>query len=92
MNTMEKGSETLSAENYSKAMNAIGQHLLSALNQAVEQLPQPLRSRQLVSQALSAFLTNVIYKQYPGHAEACQHMLDEIAKLVKTQLESMPQQ
>lgn len=83
--------DALTAEEYSKAMNFVGQHLLSALQQSVEQLPKPLRSRQLVAQALSAFLTNTIYKQYPDNQDACQYMLDEITKLVKAQLNSIPQ-
>lgn len=79
----------LNAEDYSRAMNFIGENLLSALTKAVEELPPSFRNRQLISQALSAFLTNIIYKQAPGNQEACQQMLDDISQLVKTQLNNI---
>lgn len=83
--------EILTNEDYSKAMNFIGQNLLSALVQSVEKLPPPLRNSNVISQALSAFLANIIYKQFPGNPDACQHMLNSIAKLVKMQLDNIPQ-
>lgn len=79
------------AEEYSKAMNFIGQNLFAALVQSVEKLPQDVRNRKVISQALSAFLANVIYKQSPDNIESCQQMLDEIAKVVRMQLENIPQ-
>ncbi|HAT1659336.1 TPA: hypothetical protein JBL19_15590 [Legionella pneumophila] len=83
--------EALTTEDYSKAMNFIGQNLLSSLTQSVEKLPPQLRNRRLVCQALSAFLTNVIYKQFPEHRESCQQMLDDITKHVSMQLDKIPQ-
>lgn len=84
--------DTLTAEDYSRAMNFIGQNLLSSLNQTVEKLPPHFRNRKVVSQALSAFLANVIYKQFPDNHELCQQMLDEITRIVKMQLDNIPQQ
>ncbi|MDP3269289.1 MAG: hypothetical protein Q8M40_09605 [Legionella sp.] len=81
----------VTAEDYSKAMNFIGQNLLTALKQSVEGLPPQLRNRKVVNQGLSAFLTNVIHKQFPDNYEFCQQMLDELTKLVRTQLDQIPQ-
>ncbi len=86
-----QSAEILTNEDYSKAMNFIGQNLLSALVQSVEKLPPPLRNSNVISQALSAFLANIIYKQFPGNPESCQHMLSSITKLVKMQLDNIPQ-
>ncbi|KTD02454.1 hypothetical protein OQJ19_04945 [Fluoribacter gormanii] len=83
--------EALTNEDYSKAMNFIGQNLLTSLVQSVEKLPPHLRSNNVISQALSAFIANIIYKQSPGNPESCQQMLDAITKLVKMQLENLPQ-
>lgn len=88
MNTSEID-KPLTAEDYSQAMNFIGQNLLLALTQSVEKLPAPFRNRQVISQALSAFLTNVIYKQAPENQEACQEILAEINQLVKAQLDNI---
>jgi hypothetical protein len=82
--------DTLAPEEYIKAMNFIGQNLLSSLVQSVEKLPQALRSPKVISQALAAFLTNVIYKQFPDDNESSQQMLDEISKFVRVQLENIP--
>lgn len=79
------------AEEYSKAMNFIGQNLWMNLTQSVEKLPPQLRNRKVVSQALSAFLANVIYKQFPENHDLCQQMLDDVTKLVKVQLDNIPQ-
>lgn len=81
----------LTAEDYSKAMNFIAQNLLASLTQAVSNLPAHFQDRAVVSQALSAFLANVIYKQFPETPDACQTMLDDISKFVKVQLEHMAQ-
>ncbi|KTC92390.1 hypothetical protein OQJ18_10215 [Fluoribacter dumoffii] len=83
--------ESLTNEDYSKAMNFIGQNLLSALVQSLEKLPPPLRDSNVISQALSAFLSNIIYKQFPDSPEACQKMLEAISKLVSKQLDKMSQ-
>ncbi|PWY57622.1 hypothetical protein DGG96_00565 [Legionella qingyii] len=83
--------EALTNEDYSKAMNFIGQNLLTSLVQSVEKLPPHFRSNNVISQALSAFIANIIYKQSPGNPESCQQMLDTLTKLVKTQLENLPQ-
>jgi hypothetical protein len=81
----------LSNEDYSKAMNFIGQSLLSNLSQNAEQLPPELRNIKVISQALSAFLANVIYKQFPDHADSRQQMLDELIELVNMQLNHISQ-
>lgn len=83
--------DALTAEDYSKAMNLLGQNLMSALTQSIEKLPQPLRNRKVVSQALSAFLANLIYKQFPEDDESRQQMLDELTKLVQVQLDHISQ-
>ncbi|MBN9228469.1 MULTISPECIES: hypothetical protein [Legionella] len=88
-NTQADG--TLTNEDYSKAMNFIGQNLLSSLIQSVEKLPPNLRNNNIISQALSAFLANIIYKQSPGNPESCQQMLEAITNLVKMQLNNIPQ-
>lgn len=79
----------LKEEDYSRAMNFLGQNLLSTLSQAVEQLPPELRNRQVITQALSAFLANVIHKQFPGDEDSCQQLLGDFANLTKTQLTMM---
>ena len=78
------------AEEYSQAMNLIGSSLFSSLVQSMEKLPPHFRNQKMVSNALSSFLVNVIYKQSSGNAVAIQQTLDEILKLVKIQLDSIP--
>lgn len=86
-----QAADTLTAEDYSKAMNLLGQNLLSALTQSIEKLPQPLRNRKVVSQALSAFIANLVYKQFPADQESRQQMLDELTMLIQLQLDSIAQ-
>lgn len=83
--------DALTNEDYSKAMNFIGQNLLSSLVQSIEKLPPNLRSSNVISQALSAFLANIIYKQFPESPESCHKMMDAITSLVKMQLGNYPQ-
>lgn len=85
-NKKNQPNDELTNEEYTKAMNFIGQHLLSALAQSVEKLPEPLRKYKVVSQALSAFLSNVIYKQFPDNAEAREQMHADITELMAIQL------
>jgi len=73
------------AEEYSQAMNFIGQTLFSSLVQCMEKLPPHFRNQKMIANSLSAFLVNVIYKQSSGNQASCQQMLDEIEKLVKLQ-------
>lgn len=80
----------LTAEEYTQAMNFIGSNLFSSLVQSMEQLPPHFRTQKMVSNALSSFLINVLYKQSSGNTETIQDMLDEIVKLVKIQLDSIP--
>ncbi|STY28243.1 Uncharacterised protein [Legionella wadsworthii] len=87
----ENDKSTLSNEDYTKAMNFIGQNLLAALVQSLEKLPPPLRDSNVISQALSAFLANIIHKQFPGDSTACQKMLEALNQLVKLRLESFSQ-
>lgn len=87
----EHSPSVLSNEDYTKAMNFIGQSLLTSLVQSLENLSPPLRNSNVISQALSAFLANIIYKQFPGDAEACQKMLDAITQLVQKQFDNFPQ-
>lgn len=88
MNTKTETEPT--SEEYSQAMNSIGQNLFSALTQSVEQLQPHFRNQKMVSNALSSFLVNVVYKQSSGNVEVSQKMIDEIFKLVKIQLDSIP--
>lgn len=81
--------DALTAEDYSRAMNFIGQNLLSSLSQLVEKLPAPLRNQKVVTQGMSAFLANVIYKQFPENQDSCQQMLAELTNLVRIQLENV---
>lgn len=80
-----------SVEEYSKAMNFVGQNLLSSLSQILGQLPSELRNKQIVTQGLSAFLANVIYQQSPNNQDLCNEMLNELTRLVRLQLENVPQ-
>ncbi|WP_392538835.1 hypothetical protein [Legionella sp. 227] len=82
--------ETLTNEDYSKAMNFIGQNLLSSLVQSVEKLPPHFRNSNVISQALAAFLANIIYKQTPGNPESRQQMLEAMTNLVRMQLNNVP--
>lgn len=81
--------DNLRAEDYNQAMNLIAQNLLSSLSQTMKGLAQPFHNSKLVSQALAAFLTNVIYMQAPGNKDLSRQMLDEIAEFVKIQLASI---
>lgn len=85
-----ESNKALTEEDYTKAMNFLGQNLYNALVKSVEELEPPFRTNKMVSNALSAFLINVIYKQAQGNKDACQQMLDEIVKLITMQLESIP--
>lgn len=85
-NKKNQATDELTHEEYTKAMNFIGQHLLAALAQSVEKLPQPLRKYKVVSQALSAFLANVIYKQFPEDAQAREEMHADLTELLSIQL------
>lgn len=78
------------AEEYSQAMNFIGQNLFSSLVESMEKLQPQFRNQKMASNALSSFLVNVIYKQSSENIETSQQMLDEIFKLVKIQLDSIP--
>ncbi len=78
------------AEEYSQAMNFIGSNLFSSLVQSMEKLQPHFRNQKMISNALSSFLVNVIYKQSSGNTETSQQMLDEILQLVKIQLDSIP--
>ncbi|KTC82291.1 hypothetical protein [Legionella cherrii] len=82
--------EALTNEDYSKAMNFIGQNLLSSLVQSVEKLPPHFRNSNVISQALSAFVANIIYKQSPENAESRQKMLEAMTNLVRMQLNNIP--
>lgn len=77
-------------EEYSQAMNLIGSNLFSSLVQSMEKLQPHFRNQKMVSNALSSFIVNVIYKQSSGNTEKIHQMLDEILKLVKIQLDSIP--
>ena len=77
-------------EEYSQAMNFIGSNLFSSLVQSMEKLQPHFRNQKMVSNALSSFLVNVIYKQTSGNTEAMQEMLDEILKLIKIQFDNIP--
>lgn len=79
----------LTAEDYSKAMNFIGQNLLSSLVETVQKLPPPLRNDDMVLQGLSAFLGNVLYKQFPEDAEARHQTFERFSRLVNVHLENM---
>ncbi|KTD17400.1 hypothetical protein [Legionella jordanis] len=87
--TNSPSAETLTLEHYSKAMNFIGHNLLAALSQSVEKLPAQLRDNKVVFQGLSAFLANVIHKQFPKNPEFGYEVLDELNKLVKAQLDKL---
>lgn len=91
--TKEQGQQTnsLPPDAYPKAMNFIGQNLLTSLVQTMQNLPPPLRSNEVVVQALAAFLGNVIHKQYPQDGEACQQMLERLTKLVRVHLADIAQ-
>jgi len=81
---------TPTVEEYSQAMNLIGSNLFSSLVQSMEKLQPHFRNQKMVSNALSSFLVNVIYKQTSGNTEAMQEMLDEILKLIKIQFDNIP--
>lgn len=81
-----KQTNALSPEDYTKAMNMVGQNLLNALVQAMQNVPTPLRSNELVMQGLAAFLSNVLYKQFPQNKEARQQGLEHFTKLVAAHL------
>lgn len=78
-------------EDYAKAMNFIAQNLFSSLVQSIEKLPNELSNRKVVAQALSAFLANVIYKQFPNDADLSSRMLNDFTNLIQTQLNEMHQ-
>ncbi len=81
--------DALTTEDNTKAMNFIAQNLLSALIQSVEKLPSEFSNRQVIVQALSAFLANVIYKQFPDDAGSCQRLLNDFTNIIQIQLDNM---
>lgn len=81
----------INVEEYTRAMNFIGQNLLATLGQAVDKLPQTLRNEKVISQALAAFLTNVVYKYSPHELSASQNMLEQITNTVQVQLKQIAQ-
>jgi hypothetical protein len=89
--TSAQSGNTITVEDYSRAMNIIGQSLLSTLTQILEKLPQELRNKKVVTQGLSAFLANVIHKQSPDNQDLCKEMLAELTDFVLIQLENVPQ-
>lgn len=88
-NTQE--ANTLPSDAYPKAMNLIGQNLLTSLVQTMQNLPLPLRSNEVLVQALAAFLGNVLHKQFPDDQAAGQQMLERLTKLVHVHLADIEQ-
>lgn len=86
---MTKKETSLSQEDYSKAMNHIGQNLVSSLTKSVQELPSSLQSKNVVSQALASFLANVIYRQFPEDKETRQQFNSRLHELVQTHLDSI---
>jgi glutaredoxin 2 len=85
--------ETLDAateQEYSQAINTIGQHLFQALSQTVQSLPQHLRNARIVNQALAAFMTNAIAKQFPEDKDARIQTMTKLSELVNLHLNSIP--
>ncbi|KTD78804.1 hypothetical protein [Legionella waltersii] len=77
---------TPSQEELNQAMNTIGQQLFQSLSESVQKLPQPLRKGKIVNQALAAFLTNVIYRQFPEDKQARELTIDQLLAFVKQHL------
>jgi hypothetical protein len=87
--TNAQPTDALSSEDYNQAMNYIGQNLLSSLVKITDNLPAPLRNKDVVMQGLAAFLSNVVCKQCPQDREARQLMLAQLSKLVGMHLENI---
>lgn len=88
-NSPVKTTNAVSQEELSQAMNSIGQNLYNTLTQSVQSLPQNLRKGKLVNQALAAFLTNVIYQQFPEDKQAREMTVDQLLSFVKLHLDSI---
>lgn len=80
---------TISQDELTQAMNSIGQELYKTLIQSVQNLPQPMRKGKIVNQALAAFLTNVIYQQFPEDKQARKLVIDQLLNFVKLHLEAI---
>ncbi|MBA2709584.1 MAG: hypothetical protein H0U57_03205 [Tatlockia sp.] len=88
-NETNQAADAFSAEDYSKAMNIIAENLLSTLVQSVQKLPPEFSNRKVIVQALSAFLANVIYKQFPEDEGSSQKMLNDFTNIIQIQLDNM---
>lgn len=82
---------SLSQEAYGKAMNFIGQNLLTSLVETMQNLPPPLRNNEIALQGLAAFLSNVIHKQFPEDPESRHQLLGRLTRLISTHLDSIEQ-
>jgi hypothetical protein len=80
---------TPAQEEYNQAMNSIGQQLYKSLTDSVQKLPEHLRKGKIVNQALAAFLTNVIYRQFPDDKQARELTIDQLMAFIKLHLEQI---
>lgn len=85
----KKQTSGLTPEDYNKAMNFIGQSQLANLVKTMQELPESLRSNEMVLQGLAAFLSNVLHKQFPTDAEARGQIFERFSKLVNTHLDNI---
>ena len=81
--------QNLTDEDYSQAMNVIGQNLYSSLAQSIDELPEYMRSKDLVMQALSGFVANIIHQQAPTDPDSCQETLKQVNEIIQMHLTSM---
>ncbi|KTD61438.1 hypothetical protein [Legionella spiritensis] len=84
-----KPADKLTQEDYSQAMNLIGQNLFTALTQSVDKLQPSLRNNNVVFQALAAFLANIVHKQFPDNRDSSKKVIDDLAKLIHLHLDSV---
>lgn len=88
-NEQKKGSTELNHEEYSKAMNSIGQNLLASLTETMQNLAPPLQTKEVAIQGLAAFLTNFLHRQAPKDSDARLQMHDRLNKIIQAHLASI---
>lgn len=82
---------SLTPEDYSNAMNTIGQSLLNTLIETISHLPQAMRNNEMAIQGMAAFLGNAIYKQFPEDQEARQKTFERLMTLVSMHIANIDQ-
>jgi hypothetical protein len=76
-------------EDYTKAMNEIGQNLLNALSNTAATMPAQLRTTDMIMQGVATFLANVLHRQFPKDVASRDQLHEYLTHLVSKQLSTI---